>query len=196
MTVITPVFDDEENPTEILFFVANRGHHADIGGIAAGSMPPNSVELWQEGAAIESFKLVNEGVFDEEGLIHHLVTVPSSYPGCSGTRTLRDNIADLKAGIASNKRGIQLIGALIKEYGWPVIQFYMAAIQKNAEDSVRELLKTFSVRFRGEPLEAIDHLDDGTDLVLKITIDGDTGSAKFDFTGTGPEVSRTSFHLS
>ncbi|RDW85320.1 putative hydantoinase oxoprolinase protein [Coleophoma cylindrospora] len=188
LTVITPVFDDEENPTEILFFVANRGHHADIGGIAAGSMPPNSTELWQEGAAIESFKLVKEGVFDEAGLIHHLVDIPSSYPGCSGTRTLKDNIADLKAGIASNNRGIQLIGALIKEYSWPVIQFYMAAIQKNAEESVRELLKTFSVRFRGQPLEAIDYLDDGTELVLKITIDGNTGSAKFDFTGTGPEA--------
>ena len=188
LTVITPVFDDEENPTEILFFVANRGHHADIGGIAAGSMPPNSTELWQEGAAIESFKLVKEGIFDEEGLIHHLVDVPGSYPGCSGTRALKDNIADLKAGIASNNRGIQLIGALIKEYTWPVIQFYMAAIQKNAEESVRELLKTFSVRFRGQPLEAIDYLDDGTELVLKITIDGETGSAKFDFTGTGPEA--------
>jgi 5-oxoprolinase (ATP-hydrolysing) len=188
LTVITPVFDDEQNPTEILFFVANRGHHADIGGIAAGSMPPNSTELWQEGAAIESFKLVKEGEFDEAGLVHHLVDIPGSYPGCSGTRTLKDNIADLKAGIASNNRGIQLISALIKEYSWPVIQFYMAAIQKNAEESVRELLKTFSVRFRGQPLEAIDYLDDGTELVLKITIDGETGSAKFDFTGTGPEA--------
>jgi len=188
LTVITPVFDDEENPKEILFYVANRGHHADIGGIAAGSMPPNSTELWQEGAAIESFKLVKEGTFDEEGLIHHLVTVPESYPGCSGTRTLKDNIADLKAGIASNNRGIQLINALVKEYTWPVVKFYMAAIQKNAEESVRELLRTFSVRFRGQPLEAIDYLDDGTELHLKITIDGKTGSAKFDFEGTGPEA--------
>lgn len=188
LTVITPVFDDEENPTQILFFVANRGHHADIGGIAAGSMPPNSTELWQEGAAIESFKLVKEGKFDEEGLIHHLVTVPSSYPGCSGTRTLKDNIADLKAGIASNNRGIQLINALVKEYTWPVVEYYMAAIQKNAEESVRELLRVFSVRFRGNPLQAVDYLDDGTELHLKITIDAKTGGAKFDFTGTGPEA--------
>lgn len=78
LTVITPVFDSDTNPTEILFFVANRGHHADIGGIAAGSMPPNSTELWQEGAAIESFKMMKEGVFDEEGLIYLLSVEPAS----------------------------------------------------------------------------------------------------------------------
>ncbi|KAK8216349.1 hydantoinase [Phyllosticta capitalensis] len=188
LTVITPVFDDEQNPQEILFFVANRGHHADIGGISAGSMPPNSTELWQEGAAIESFKMVKEGVFDEQGLVHHLYDIPSQYPGCSGTRTLRDNIADLKAAIAANNRGIHLITSLVREYTWPVVRFYMEAIQKNAEESVRELLKTFSVRFRGQPLEAIDYMDDGTPLALKITINPEDGSAKFDFTGTGPEA--------
>jgi 5-oxoprolinase (ATP-hydrolysing) len=188
LTVITPVFDDDEHPTQILFFVANRGHHADIGGIAAGSMPPNSTELWQEGAAIDSFKMVKEGVFDEAGLVRLLYDEPGSYPGCSGTRTLKDNIADLKAAIASNNRGIQLINDLVKEYNWPVVQFYMDAIQQNAEESVRELLKTFSHRFRGCPLQAVDYLDDGTALALKITIDPVTGSAKFDFTGTGPEA--------
>ncbi|OQV07967.1 hypothetical protein CLAIMM_12316 [Cladophialophora immunda] len=188
LTVITPVFDDEEAPTEILFFVANRGHHADIGGIAAGSMPPNSTELWQEGVAIESFKMVNEGVFDEAGLIHHLVDIPSSYPGCSGTRTLKDNIADLKAGIAANQRGIHLIQGLIREYTWPVVQFYMAGIQKNAESTIRALLKAFSRRFHGRPLRAVDYLDDGTALSLNIVINPDDGSATFDFTGTGPEA--------
>ena len=188
LTLITPVFDDQENPNEILFYVANRGHHADIGGITAGSMPPNSTELWQEGAAIESFKLVKEGVFDEEGLVELLYDIPSRYPGCSGTRTLKDNIADLKAGVASNKRGIQLLSALIKDYTWPVVNFYMKAIQKNAEENVRELLKTFAIRFRGEPLEAVDYMDDGTPLALRVTINADSGSAKFDFTGTGPEA--------
>jgi 5-oxoprolinase (ATP-hydrolysing) len=188
LTVTTPVFDDDENPQEILFFVANRGHHADIGGIAAGSMPPNSTELWQEGAAVESFKMVKEGVFDEEGVVNILYDVPGSYPGCSGTRTLKDNIADLKAAIAANKRGISLLTAMIKEYTWPVVKLYMAAIQKNAEYSVRNLLKEFSIRFRGRALEAVDYLDDGTPLAIKITIDGETGSAKFDFTGTGPET--------
>ncbi|KIW85545.1 hypothetical protein Z517_00937 [Fonsecaea pedrosoi CBS 271.37] len=188
LTVITPVFDDDDHPNDILFFVANRGHHADIGGMAAGSMPPNSTELWQEGAAIESFKLVNQGVFDEEGLIHLLFEAPGKYPGCSGTRTLKDNIADLKAGIAANQRGINLIHGLIHEYTWPVVEFYMDGIQKNAENTIRALLKVFSKRFRGRPLRAVDHLDDGTALVLNITIDPQDGSAKFDFTGTGPEA--------
>ncbi|KAM0814190.1 putative 5-oxoprolinase [Seiridium cardinale] len=188
LTVTTPVFDDDETPTEILFFVANRGHHADIGGILAGSMPPNSTELWQEGAAIESFKLVKEGRFDEEGLIEELYVKPGQYPGCSGTRTLKDNIADLKAAVAANKRGINLIQALVREYTWPVVRFYMEAIQRNAELSVRELLKDFSKRFCGRPLQAVDYMDDGTPLALAITINGDDGSAKFDFTGTGPEA--------
>jgi 5-oxoprolinase (ATP-hydrolysing) len=187
LTVTTPVFDDDENPKEILFFVANRGHHADIGGIQPGSMPPNSTELWQEGVAVESFKMVKEGVFDEQGLRHILVDIPASYPGCSGTRTLRDNIADLKAAIASNNRGIQLISALVKEYSWPVVQFYMEAIQNNAAQSVRELLKTFATRFQGQDLEAIDYLDDGTPIALKVTINEQTGDAVFDFNGTGPE---------
>ncbi|ETN44794.1 uncharacterized protein HMPREF1541_09669 [Cyphellophora europaea CBS 101466] len=185
LTVTTPVFADD-NKT-ILFFVANRGHHADIGGIAPGSMPPNSTELWQEGVAVESFKMVKEGVFDEAGLTEILYDIPGSYPGCSGTRTLKDNLADLKAAIAANNRGIQLITALVREYSWPVVQFYMNAIQDNAAQAVRQLLKVFSKRFEGQDLEATDHIDDGTPLSLKIRIDGESGNAEFDFTGTGPE---------
>ncbi|TLD20876.1 5-oxoprolinase (ATP-hydrolysing) [Venturia nashicola] len=171
LTVTTPLFDNDDNPKEILFFVANRGHHAGIGGIAPGSMPPNSTELWQEGVAVETFKMVKEGVFDEQGLEYILVDIPASYPGCSGTRTLRDNIADLKAAIASNKRGIQFTKTLVKEYSWPVVQFYIEAIQNNAAH-----------------LEAIlDYLDDGTPIALKIDINEETGDAVFDFNGTGPE---------
>ncbi|KAH3909551.1 hypothetical protein HBH56_157960 [Parastagonospora nodorum] len=186
LTVTTPVFS-EEDPTKILFFVANRGHHADIGGIQPGSMPPHSTELWQEGVAVETFKIVKEGVFDDAGLHKILVDIPASYPGCSGTRTLKDNIADLKAAIASNNRGIQLINALVKDYSWPVVEFYMEAIQKNAAQSVRDLLKTFSQRFEGQYLQATDYLDDGTVLSLQINIDPESGDAVFDFEGTGPE---------
>ncbi|KFA50465.1 hypothetical protein S40293_07891 [Stachybotrys chartarum IBT 40293] len=186
LTVTTPVFDEEE-PTKILFFVANRGHHADIGGIQPGSMPPHSTELWQEGVAVETFKIVKEGVFDDSGLHEILVDIPGSYPGCSGTRTLKDNIADLKAAIAANNRGIQLINALVKDYSWPVVEFYMDAIQSNAAQSVRSLLKTFSKRFEGQDLQATDYLDDGTPLSLKIDISSETGDAVFDFEGTGHE---------
>ena len=191
ITCITPVFDDEDNddgnPTRIIFFVGNRGHHADIGGIIPGSMPPNSTEIWQEGAMLESFKMVKQGVFDEEGLIDILYNKPAKYPACSGTRTLKDNIADLKAAVASNQKGIQLIKALVKEYSWPVVEFYMKAIQENAAQSVRELLKVFSERFEGADLEAVDYTDDGTALALRISIEAETGEAVFDFTGTGPE---------
>ncbi|KAJ3457044.1 hypothetical protein MRS44_014185 [Fusarium solani] len=189
ITTITPVFDDEENPKEIIFFVANRGHHADIGGIVPGSMPPNSTELWQEGAAIESFKMIDQGVFDEAGLIKRLYDEPASYPGCSGTRTLNENIADLKAAVASNQKGIELIRSLIKEFTWPVVQLYMHAIQDNAAQSVRDLLKQFAVKHEGGVLEATEYNDDGIPFKLKVTIDKDTGEAVFDFTGTGPEHS-------
>lgn len=186
LTVTTPVFD-EKDPGKILFFVANRGHHADIGGIQPGSMPPHSTELWQEGVAVETFKMVKEGVFDEAGLHEILVDIPGSYPGCSGTRTLKDNVADLKAAIAANNRGIQLITALVKEYSWPVVEYYMEAIQNNAADSVRRLLKQFAKRFQGQDLQATDYLDDGTPLSLRVDINEETGNAVFDFEGTGHE---------
>lgn len=89
ITIITPVF----NKGEIVFFVASRGHHADIGGISPGSMPPHSKELYQEGAAIKSFKIVSKGHFDQKGLEDHLCTIPASYPGCSGSRAFRDNMS-------------------------------------------------------------------------------------------------------
>ncbi|KFA71071.1 hypothetical protein S40288_05544 [Stachybotrys chartarum IBT 40288] len=187
ITTITPVFDEKDE--EIIFFVANRGHHADVGGIVPGSMPPNSTELWQEGAAIESFKMIKEGVFDEAGVVHHLYDVPGSYPGCSGTRTLSDNIADLKAAVASNQKGIELIRALIKEFSWPVVQLYMKAIQDNAAQAVRELLRSFAAKYEEGVLEATEMNDDGILFKLKITIDKNSGDAIFDFTGTGPEHS-------
>lgn len=189
ITTVTPVFDNDEDPKEIIFFVANRGHHADVGGIAPGSMPPNSTELWQEGAAIESFKMIKEGVFDEGGLYENLYTVPASYPGCSGTRTWGDNVADLKAAVASNKKGIELIRSLIKEFSWPVVQFYMKAIQENAAQSVRDLLKSFAAKRQGGILEATEVNDDGIPFKLKVTIDKESGEAVFDFTGTGAEHS-------
>ena len=84
ITCITPVFAPDRD--EIVFFTASRGHHADIGGILPGSMPPTSKTLFQEGAQIRSFKIVSEGVYDQKGLMHLLLTEPAKYPGCSGTR--------------------------------------------------------------------------------------------------------------
>ena len=186
ITVITPAFD--ESGKKILFYVASRAHHADIGGILPGSMPPHSRELFQEGAAIKSEKLVSSGRFNEERITELLLKEPAKYQGCSGTRCLADNISDLKAQISSNMKGINLISALIEEYGEEVVNFYMVNIQNNAELSVRNLLREVSKRFEGQDLSAVDYMDDGSPIKLKITIDAEKGEADFDFTGTGPEV--------
>lgn len=95
ITIITPVFDTESN--EIIFFTASRGHHADIGGILPGSMPPTSVNIFEEGAEIVSFKIVDGGVFDQKGLYEYMVEKPAQYPGSSGCRNIRDVESDLKA---------------------------------------------------------------------------------------------------
>nr|POE75809.1 uncharacterized protein c11d3.15 [Quercus suber] len=184
ITVITPAF----NGDKIIFYVASRAHHADIGGILPGSMPPHSKELFQEGARIESEKLVSEGHFNEERIIELLLKEPAKHLGCSGTRCLPDNLNDLKAQIAANQKGINLISTLIEDYGEEVVQIYMHNIQDNAELSVRNLLKDVSKRFEGQDLSAIDYMDDGSPIQLKVTIDSDKGEAIFDFTGTGPEV--------
>lgn len=184
ITVLTPAFSGDK----IIFYVASRAHHADIGGILPGSMPPQSRELFQEGAAITSEKLVSEGRFNEERMIELLHTEPAQYPGCSGSRSLADNLNDLKAQVAANQRGITLINSLIEDYGEDVVQFYMVNIQNNAESSVRNLLKEVSKRFEGKDLSAVDYMDDGSPIQLKLTIDADKGEAIFDFSGTGPEV--------
>jgi len=186
ITTITPAFNEAGN--RILFYVASRAHHADIGGILPGSMPPHSRELYQEGAAIKSEKLVSADRFNEKRIIELLQKEPAQYAGCSGTRCLSDNLSDLKAQVSSNMKGINLITTLIEEYGEEVVHFYMVNIQKNAEMSVRNLLKDVCKRFQGQDLSAVDHMDDGSPIKLKITIDGDKGEAVFDFSGTGPEV--------
>jgi 5-oxoprolinase (ATP-hydrolysing) len=107
ITLISPVFN--ETGEYIDFFVAARAHHAEIGGIAPDSMPSDSVELYQEGAAFEKWKIISNGRFDDNGVQHHFVEVPGSYPGCSPSRRVHDNIADLKAQVAANQKGINLI---------------------------------------------------------------------------------------
>lgn len=184
ITVITPAFSGDT----IIFYVASRAHHADIGGILPGSMPPHSRELFQEGAAIKSDKLVSEGKFNEKRITEILYNEPAQYPDCSGTRCLADNLNDLKAQIAANQKGINLISALIDDYSEPVVQFYMRSIQHNAEISVNNLLKSVSERFAGRDLSAVDFMDDGSPIHLHISINPEKGEAVFDFAGTGPEV--------
>jgi 5-oxoprolinase (ATP-hydrolysing) len=192
ITVMTPVFDNND----IIFWVASRGHHADIGGISPGSMPPDSRQLAEEGAAITSFKLVENGIFQEEKISELLLAESTVVRGSgktviSGTRRLSDNLSDLKAQVAANRKGIDLIREMVKYYGLDVVQAYMRHVQQAAESAVRTSLQELS-RSRGmqprDTITAIDHLDDGSPIELRLTIDRRDGSAVFDFTGTGPQL--------
>ncbi|XP_073411157.1 5-oxoprolinase [Dendrobates tinctorius] len=189
LTVITPVFRVEA-PLPV-FFVASRGHHADIGGITPGSMPPHSKTLKEEGAVFTSFKLVKEGRFQEEAVTEALMA-PGLIPGSSGTRNLHDNLSDLRAQVAANQKGIQLVNELIDIYGLEVVQAYMAHIQANAEVAVRDMLKEFAHRWEQQTgaleVESVDYMDDGSPIKLKVKINKEEGSALFDFTDSGYEV--------
>ncbi|VFQ46634.1 hydantoinase b/oxoprolinase [Desulfoluna butyratoxydans] len=192
ITVITPVFRDGK----IIFWVASRGHHADIGGISPGSMPPHSKTLGEEGARIISFKLVENGVFQEEGIRELLMAPAKAHrepgsPPVSGTRLLEDNLSDLRAQVAANQKGIALVLEMVDHDGLYVIQAYMAHVQNAAEEAVRQRLKELSLKngmAEVDTVRAMDHLDDGSPISLALTIDRRQGSARFDFTGTGPEV--------
>ena len=135
------VFDGEQ----IVFFVASRGHHSDIGGIAPGSMPPLSKELYEEGACIKSFRLVRAGQWQQDGIVE-LLNAPGKLPGCAPTRNLKDVLSDLRAQVAANHRGIALVRELIAEYGLDVVHAYMHYIQETAEIAVRDMLRAVARR--------------------------------------------------
>ncbi|RSH93770.1 hypothetical protein EHS25_006418 [Saitozyma podzolica] len=181
ITVIQPVFADGSNE-EIVFWVAARGHHGDIGGLHGNSMHPQTTESWQEGANILSTFLVRDGEFKEKDMTDIFMKA-GDYPECMAPRQLNMNMSDLKAQCAACAVGSAQIHALFGEYGKEVVQHYMAAIRTNAELAVRSFLKTRA----GELLQAEDYLDDGTIIALKVDIDDTDGTATFDFTGTSPE---------
>ncbi|CAI6088235.1 unnamed protein product [Clonostachys chloroleuca] len=184
LTVITPVFDDDGK--DILFFLASRGHHTDIGGFGGSSMPPNSTELWQEGVAIRTFTMIRDGKFDYEG-IERIFAEPGTRPGCNSTQRIGDNITDLQAFAAANNKGSKLLSKLIDHYGRKTVHLYMDAIQTNAEIAVRSFLK--EIRAKGPEdgiLRAIGYMDNSSRIHLEVRIKED-GSAVFDFTGTTPE---------
>ena len=192
ITVVTPVWQNGE----AIFYIASRGHHADIGGISPGSMPPFSRTLKEEGACIKTFKLVENGIFNEAGITELLlapgkITRKPGEPAISGTRLLSDNLSDLKAQVAANQRGVDLLLEMVEHYSLEVVQAYMHHIQTNAEEAVRSMLKALSVReglAEVDTVKANDFLDDGSEIVLLLTIDHRDGSAIFDFSGTGPEI--------
>jgi 5-oxoprolinase (ATP-hydrolysing) len=176
ITVITPVFDDSYQPAQILFYVASRGHHADIGGITPGSMPPNSVTVEQEGILIDNFHLVEQGNIREKELMELLCT--GEYPA----RNPSKNVADLKAQVAANERGLQELRKMVEQFGLETVQAYMGHVQDNAEESVRRVIDVLTDGHFTYPL------DDGSVIQVAIAIDKSTRSARIDFTGTSPQL--------
>lgn len=178
ITVVTPVFETSPNQKAVpLFFVASRGHHADIGGITPGSMPPNSTNVEQEGVLLDNFKLVAQGHFQEAELRQILTS--GTYP----VRNITQNIADLQAQIAANKRGLQELLNMVEQYSLETVQAYMSHVQDNAEVSVRRVIATL------KDGSFTANLDDGNQIKVTITIDHKNRNAKIDFTGTSPQLS-------
>lgn len=186
ITIMTPIWD--EAGSNIIFWVASRGHHPDVGGITPGSMPSNSKFLYEEGAATESYKIVRDGRFNEEETRKFLYDEPSQYEGCSGTRNWNDNVSDLRAAIAANRKGANLIDALVMEFSLPIVHMYMNAIAENAETSMRAFLRETAKRSGSEPLYFEDLMDDGSVIKLEVRINPEAGTADFDFTGTSNEA--------
>ncbi|CCK71070.1 5-oxoprolinase KNAG_0G00110 [Huiozyma naganishii CBS 8797] len=185
ITVISPAFS---NNGELLFYVASRAHHADIGGLLPGSIPPNSKELYEEGAAIYSDLLMEEGVFQEDLVYRLLVDDPAKFPGCSGARRISDNISDLKAQVAANTKGIQLIENLVQDYTFPIIEKYMHAIQDNASDTIKKMLKQLVKHFNSSKFTGEDYMDDGSLIKLTVTLDVEKEEYVFDFTGSSDQI--------
>ncbi|KAL0253232.1 hypothetical protein SLS55_010204 [Diplodia seriata] len=187
ITIITPIWDAAGHA--IIFYVASRGHHAEIGGTHPGSMPSDSKLLYEEGAQTTGFKIVSANTFASSRVHQFLVDEPARFPGCSGTRTYADNVSDLKAAIAANNKGGALIAALVAEYTLPTIHKYMRGIASTSETAVRSHLRAVAATHpAGTPLTFTDYMDDGTPIALAITIDAATGAAVFDFAGTGRET--------
>ncbi|WP_084408103.1 hydantoinase B/oxoprolinase family protein [Pseudovibrio sp. Ad37] len=172
ITVVSPVFDDDGK--EILFWAASRGHHADVGGSAPGSMTPLATKVDEEGVLIDNFKLVDQGDFREEALVELLTN--HKYP----VRNVHQNVADLKAQIAANEKGVQELRKMTDHFGLETVQAYMGHVQDNAEESVRRVIEALSDSSYEYPT------DQGSTIKVKITVDKDKREATVDFTGTSP----------
>ncbi|MBV6631880.1 MAG: hydantoinase B/oxoprolinase family protein [Alphaproteobacteria bacterium] len=173
VTVITPVFD--EAGTAVLFYVASRGHHADIGGLTPGSMPPMSTHIDDEGVLIDNVQLVDQGTFQEQ-VVRDLFG-GAKYPA----RNIEQNIGDLKAQIAANEKGVAELTKMVGQFGLSRVRAYMRHVQDNAERLMREVLAS---------LEGGSHtvkLDSGANISVAITVDQAARAATIDFAGTSEQ---------
>ncbi|QQE66086.1 5-oxoprolinase [Leptolyngbya sp. BL0902] len=193
ITVITPVFLDSPTPDPQLsgarrprpyptpdsrlpqFYVASRGHHADIGGITPGSMPPDSTSIEEEGVLLDSVQLVDQGRFLEEELREILTT--AAYP----VRNVVQNIADLQAQIAANEKGVQELQKLVNRYDLATVKTYMQHVQDNAEECVRRVID----RLQDGQFSYL--MDDGSQIVVRVSVNRAQRCAQIDFSGTSSQ---------
>jgi len=173
VTVVTPIFLPGE--TTPLFYTAARGHHADIGGITPGSMPPFSKHISEEGVLLDNVQLVREGVFLEDELTQ--ILTHDAYP----VRNVAQNIGDLRAQVASCNKGANELTKMVEHFGREVVVAYMKHVQDNAEESVRRVIHKLTDGEFG-----VD-LDDGSHIHVKVSINREARTAKVDFTGTSAQ---------
>ncbi len=172
VTVIAPVFLDADVPE---FFVASRGHHADIGGITPGSMPPDSTHVEEEGVLLDNVQLVDQGRFLDKEM--RAILSSGRYP----SRNVDQNLADLRAQVAACARGAEELGKMVAHFGLPVVRAYMGHVQDNAEEAVRRVLGVLKDgRFEYE-------MDSGARIVVAISIDHAAREATIDFTGSSAQ---------
>jgi len=175
ITVVSPVFADAGD--DLLFWVASRGHHADVGGLTPGSMPPDSSHIDEEGVLIDDFLMVEQGRFLEEELV--ALFKNARFPA----RNVIQNIADLKAQVAANEKGARELRSMTEYFGLDVVRAYMGHVQDNAEGAVRQVIDALSDgEFRYE-------LDNGAAVQVRITIDRESRGARIDFSGTTAQLS-------
>jgi len=172
LTVVSPCFGDAD---ELLFFTASRAHHADVGGITPGSMPPDSQHIEQEGVLIRPMLAVRDGEWCREPLKERFTVGP--YP----VRNLKQNFSDLNAQIAANHRGIQELTAMVEQYGLPMVRAYMQHVQDNAAEQVARAVTKL------ENGHWVKRMDNGCRVEVKVTVDQDARRATIDFTGTSPQ---------
>ncbi|WP_090047565.1 hydantoinase B/oxoprolinase family protein [Limnohabitans sp. 2KL-27] len=174
ITVITPVYLDGH--TEPVFYVGSRGHHADVGGLTPGSMPPFSTRIEEEGVQINNVKLVEAGHLREAEMVALLQS--GEYP----SRNPAQNMADLKAQIAANEKGVQELRRMVEQFGLDVVQAYMRHVQDNAEESVRRVIT------RLKDGQFVLPLDNGAQIQVAVRVNAGERTAEIDFTGTSAQL--------
>jgi 5-oxoprolinase (ATP-hydrolysing) len=171
ITICTPAFEGKK----ILFWVASRGHHADVGGISPGSMSPNATTIEQEGIYIDNFKLIDRGRFREKEL--YALLTGGKYPA----RNPLQNVNDIKAQIAANEMGVRELRKMVRYFTLPVVRAYMRHVQDNAAESVRRVIDRLH-----DSAFAVE-TDQGNTIAVRIAVDKRRREATVDFTGTSPQ---------